>query len=257
MLKTISLEKFNIERPEKILYYLPISNTINLLNNIKGERLKSFLRKSEEILEKNNIQWKYEELTEEKFLEWLLYYKKKMEEHNHVILATKEWYQEETKKGFKIKALFFYRDKKMVGGGIMAFKNDLVSLAFKATDRISVSHVSYGNLGSIIDFLRLKLICEEGNTKIVVTRSRNAFGIFNAVDYLDLRLRFGYTIRPNPDAQVLKDVPVNDQGFALFYGLQNGEFSLFVLQPKGGNVEEFFDKSNFISSEILLKKIHY
>ena len=158
MTKTISLKQFNIERPERILYYLPISNATNLIKNIKGKRLKSFLSKSEEILKKNNIEWKYEELTEEKYLEWLPYYEKTMKEHNHIILATKEWYQEETKKGFNIKALFFYQDKKMVGSGIMAFKDDLVSLAFKATDRIIVSHVSYGSLGSIIDFLRLKLI---------------------------------------------------------------------------------------------------
>ena len=55
MTKIISLKQFNIERPEKILYYLSISNETDLLNNIKGKRLKSFLRKSEEILKKNNI----------------------------------------------------------------------------------------------------------------------------------------------------------------------------------------------------------
>jgi len=257
MQKTISLKQFNIERPERILYYLSISSAENLLKNIKGKRLQSFLSKSEEILKKNNIEWKYEELTEKKYLEWLSYYKKTMKEHNHIILATKEWYQEETKKGFKIKVLFFYRDKKMVGSGIMAFKDDLVSLAFKATDRITVSHVSYGSLGSIMDFLRLKLICGNGNIKTVVTRSRNAFGVFNAIDYLDLRLRFGYTICPNLDASMLSDVPVNDQDFVLFYGLQNGELSLYALQSRGENKEEFFNEKSFFSSEIPFKKIYY
>ena len=257
MTKIISLKQFNIERPERILYYLSISNEIDLLNNIRGKKLKSFLRKSDEILKKNNIEWKYEELTEEKFLEWLPYYKEKMEEHDHNILATEEWYKEQTQKGFNIKALFFYIDKKMVGGGIMAFKNDLVSLAFKATDRITISHVSYGSLGSVIDFLRLKLICKEGKYKTVVTRSRNAFGVFNTTDYLDLRLRFGYTIRPNPDASILSDVPVNDEGFVFFYGLQNGELSLYFLRPKDSDKEEFFDKKNFLSSEIPFKKIYY
>ena len=257
MVKIISLKQFHIERPEKILYYLSISNETDLFNNIKGKRLKSFLRKSEEILKKNNIEWKYEELTKKKFLEWLPYYEKTMKEHNHIILATEEWYQEQIKRGYNMKALFFYQKGKMVGSGIMAFKNDLVSLAFKATDRITVSHVSYGSLGSIIDFLRLKLICKESNSKTVITRSRNAFGVFNTVDYLDLRLRFGYTICPNPDASVLKDVPVNDKGFALFYGLQNGELSLYALQPKDANQEEFFNKKSFFSSGIPFKKIYY
>ncbi|KKR43292.1 MAG: hypothetical protein UU10_C0032G0002 [Parcubacteria group bacterium GW2011_GWF1_40_6] len=257
MTRIISLKQFNIERPEKILYHLSISNETDLFNNIKGKKLKSFLRKSNEVLEKNNIEWKYEELTEKKFLEWLPYYKGKMEEHDHNILATEEWYREEILKGFNIKALFFYQNGKMVGSGIMAFKDDMVSLAFKATDRITVSHVSYGSLGSIIDFLRLKLICKEGNIKNVITRSRNAFGVFNTTDYLDLRLRFGYTIRPNLDAPVLSDVPVNDEGFAFFYGLQNGELSLYALLSKDINEEEFFNKKNFFSSEIQFKKICY
>ena len=257
MTKIISLKQFNIERPERILYYLSISNETGLFNNIKGKKLKSFLRKSDEILKKNNIEWKYEELTEKKFLEWLPYYKEKMEEHNHNILADEEWYQEQTKKGFNIKALFFYQNKKMIGSGIMAFKDDSVSLAFKATDRIIISHVSYGSLGSIIDFLRLKLICKEGNFKTVVTRSRNAFGIFNTTDYLDLRLRFGYIIRPNPDAQILSDVPVNDEGFVLFYGLQNGELSLYFLQPKDASKKELFNEKTFLSSGIPFKKVYY
>lgn len=257
MTKIISLKQFNIERPEKILYDLPISNETDFFNNIKGKRLKSFLRKSEEILKKNNIEWKYEELTEEKFLEWLLYYKKTMEELNHTIWADEKWYQEETQKGYNIKALFFYQNGKMVGSGIMALKDDLVSLAFKATDRITISHVSYGSLGSVIDFLRLKLICQEGNCKKVVTRSRNAFGVINAPDYLDLRLRFGYSIRPNLSAPILSDVPVDDDGCVLFYGLQNGELSLYALQPKDVNKEEFFNKKGFFSSEIPFKKIYY
>lgn len=257
MTKIISLKQFNIERPERILYYLQISNEADLFNNIKGKRLKSFLLKSDEILKKNNIEWKYEELTEKKFLEWLPYYKETMEKLDHDVWADEKWYQEQTQKGFNIRALFFYQNEKMVGSGIMAFKDDLVSLAFKATDRIIISHVSYGSLGSIIDFLRLKLICREGKHKTIITRSRNAFGVINAPDYLDLRLRFGYTVRPNLDAPVLSDVPVDDDGCVLFYGLQNGELSLYFLQPKNTNKEEFFNKKSFFSSEIPFKKIYY
>ena len=139
----------------------------------------------------------------------------------------------------------------------MAFKDDLVSLAFKATDRITISHVSYGSLGSVIDFLRLKEICKEGKYKKVITRSRNAFGVINAPDYLDLRLRFDYTIRPNLSAPILSEVPVDDEGCVLFYGLQNGELSLYALQPKGIDKEEFFNKKGFFSSKIPFKKIYY
>jgi hypothetical protein len=149
------------------------------------------LRKSEEILKENNIVWKYEELTRQKFLEWLPYYKETMEKLDHDVWADEKWYQEETQKGYKIKALFFYQNKKIVGSGIMAFKDDLVSLAFKATDRITISHVSYGSLGSVIDFLRLKLICKEGNIKTIVTRSRNAFGV---IIIWTSQITFGYSL---------------------------------------------------------------
>jgi len=75
---------------------------------------------------------------------------------------------------------------------------------------------------------------------------------------LDFRLRFGYTIRPNLSAPILSDVPVNDDDFVLFYGLQNGELSLYALQSKeASNKEEFFNKKSFFSSEIPFKKIYY
>ena len=256
MKKIIPLTQFNIQRPEKILYHLSISTFKNFFDSLKGERLKSFLLRIDEILEKNNIVYEYVDLTEEKYLEWLPYYEAKMNEHGHELIATKEWYKEETRKGFSIKALFFYRDKKMVGSGIMAFKENKVFLAFRATDRITISHKSFGNLGCVTDFIRLRLICKEGNIKTVINRSRNIFGGDTTLGYLEFRLRFGYKPRPNLGADFSDTVPTNDKGFILFYGIHNTEFVLFLLQPKGQKNEEHF-KNIPILSEIPFKKIFY
>jgi hypothetical protein len=56
---------------------------------------------------------------------------------------------------------------------------------------------------------------------------------------------------------ILSDVPVNDEGFVLFYGSQNGELSLYALQPKDSNEKELFNEKTFLSSGIPFKKIYY
>lgn len=257
MTQTISLTQFNIQRPEKIIYDFPLSNSTDVINRIKSNGLKSFLLKADEVLEKNNIKWKYEDLTEQKFTEWLPYYKEKMEEHDYLIRATQERYQEEVEKGFCIKALFLYKNKKMVGSSIVGLKDNVASLLFKASDRITVSSRSDSSLGSLIEFLMLKLISGGRDISLVTTRSRNAFGFFNTIGYLDFRLRFGYTPRPHPEASLLDDVPVDENGSVLFYGLQNGEFSLFALQPKDEKNKKIFDRKSFYSSGIPFKEIHY
>ena len=254
-MKSISLAQFNVKRPEKILYDFPISDVTDLVNRIKSKSLKSFVRKTDEILEKNSIVWKYEDLTEQQFIDWLPYYQEKIEEHKYLIRATQERYQEEVKNGFRIKALFLYQKEKMIGSSIVALKDNVASLLFKASDRITISSMSDSSLGSAIEFLLLKLISEEDIFTLATTKSRNAFGVFNTVGYLDFRLRFGYIPRPNLDV-LLDDVPVNNEGIVLFYGLQNDEFALFGLQPKFQN-KESFSKKSFSSSVIPFKKIYY
>ena len=75
----ISLAQFNIQRPERVTYDFPLPSPADLVSHIKSKSLRSFLRNTDEVLAKNNIEWKYEYLTEQKFLEWLPYYKEKMD----------------------------------------------------------------------------------------------------------------------------------------------------------------------------------
>ncbi|MBI3305754.1 hypothetical protein HYZ82_01310 [Candidatus Nomurabacteria bacterium] len=205
---------------------------------------------------KNNIKYKYEDLTEEKFIEWLPYYKEKMEEHNYDVRAKEEWYQEQIKKGFIMKGIFFYQDKKLVGSGIFGFHKGSTHFAYKASNRIILSAKKGSSLGSIIEFLFLKKSAESGICKIATNRSRNAFGFFNTLGYLDLKLRFGYKIRPSTDV-LLDEVPVNETGRVLFYGLQDGKFVLFSLKSGLEKGKDWFDKSRFSSFGIPLKEIYY
>ncbi len=253
----ISLRQFNIQRPERINYDFPVSNPANLLDHIKSKSLRSFLLKTDEILVKNNIEWKYEDLTEEKFMEWLPYYKEKMEERNHEVRATKEWYQEQISKGVHLKGLFFYQGQRLVGSGIIGLHDNIVHFAYKASDQIELSSMSNSSIGAIIEFLALKLAAETGHYTTTMSRSRNAFGFFNTLGYLDYKLRFGYKPEPISDVQLLDEVPVNEKGSVLFYGVQNKEFILFSLQPESQKEKKTFDKSRFTSSGIPFKEIYY
>src|SRR3989344_4449631 len=95
----LSLKTFDVKRPERITWIFPISSRKDFLNNIKSKSLKLFLKNVEDILSINNIHWTYEDLTREKFLEWLPFYQAKMEEHGFDVRAKEEWYAEEQKKG--------------------------------------------------------------------------------------------------------------------------------------------------------------
>ena len=69
----VSLKKFNIQRPERLIYEFLLPSSTDLINHIKSKNLRSFLLTTDEVLRKNNIDWKYEDLTEQKFNEWLPY----------------------------------------------------------------------------------------------------------------------------------------------------------------------------------------
>lgn len=253
----IPLAQFNIQRPERVTYDFPLPNPSNLINHIKSKSLRSFLSNSDEVLAKNNIEWKYENLTKQKFLEWLPYYKEKMGEHNYVVRAKEEWYQEEIKKGHLLKGLFFYQKKRLVGSGIFVLHGNTANFAYKASDRISVSSMKSSSFGSIIEFMFLKLVAESGIYTTASNKSRNAFGVINTLGYLDYKLRFGYKIRPSPGMPFLNDVPINESGIVLFFGLQDDKFILFCLQPESHRGKELFDKSRFNTSEIPFKEIFY
>lgn len=253
MEKIISLKQFKIQRPEKILYDYPISDVPNLFNQIKSTSLRNHLKKIDSILEENNISWEYRNLTKQDYLDWLPYYKEKMDENNYIIRAEKVWYEEESKKGWKIKGVFLYKNNKIIGSSIIALKDNVASFAFKSSDRINFHKHS---IGSLMELLKLREVSKEGNISTVITRSPNAFGVFNTLGYLDLRLRFGYKPRLNLYADFSDTVPVNGKGFVLFYGVHKKELSLYFLQSKDQKNEEYI-KNIPVLSGIPFKNIYY
>lgn len=255
-LKTVSLREFNIKRPERLNYDFPLFAPDRVIDQIKSKSLRSFLADTDDMLKKNNITWKYEDLTKKKYNEWLPFYKEKMEEHNYDVRAKAGWYQEKIKQGFILKCIFFYKNEKMVGSGIFSLKNNKANFAYKASDRITIGSKTSSSLGSIIEFLFLKLAAQN-HCDIANSRSRNAFGFFNTLGYLDYKLRFGYTITPVLDALLLNDVPINEKGVSLFFGLQDDEFILFSLQPETMRGKELYDKKRFLASGLVLKEIYY
>ncbi len=253
----ISLTKFNIKRPEKLSYDFIFPHGVDAVNQIKSKSLKSFLLKTDEILRKNNIEYVCEDVTEEKFYEWLPYYTSKMEEHGYDVRAKREWYQEQINKGIHIKGLFFYQNQKLIGSLIFSLQNNVAVGAYKASDRVSIdSHKTSSSLGSIVEFLFLKVASENG-CELATGRSRNAFGFFNTLGYLEYKLRFGYNIRPSLNIPLLDSVPVNETGRVLFFGIQDEKFILFSLQPESEKGIEWFDKKRFVKSGIIVQELYY
>ncbi len=253
----IDLTQFNITRPEKINYDFPMSNPVHLIDYVKSKSLQTFFKKADEILLKNKITWEYKDLNEHEYIKWLQYYTEKMKELGHDVRATKEWYQEQHKKDVNLKGLFFYQNQKMVGSGIIGLKNNTIHLAYKASDRIKLSSISNSNLGYLIEFWALQLPLTEKPYTRLISMSRNAFGFYNTLGYLEYKFQFGFTPQITEESAMLDSVPVNESSFVLFYGIQNKELILFALIPELQKNVELFNKTPFISQAIPFREIYY
>lgn len=246
-MNTIDLTVHGIQRPEKIRWIFPNQDQ-EILPFIKSKSLRNFLKNSENILIANSIQSEFLELSEGQFNEWLVYYEKMMTQNNYEVLANKESYQQHISNGGKAIGAFFTKDAVMVGSGIIYLDSKKAVLAYKASDRITVSKDPNGSLGAIIDYLCIKKMKEQHIPIISAGRSRNAFGVINTLGYLDYKLRFGYLPTPAENSPFLRFVPVNEQGIVLFYGIKDEKMALYAIRPK--DFTQKFEQSRFSTPEL-------
>jgi hypothetical protein len=247
------LQTHAIVRPEKVEWWW--AGGTDLFGGLRSKSLKTFLRKADEILVEQHIRWEHKEITAEEFVTWLPYYQQKMGELGYDLFATPEWYQNKKTEGKKIEALFFYRDEKMIGSAIISRSADTAILHFKASDRIDLASNSNSSLGVVIDFIFQRKMLEEGVLKISSGTSRNAFGVINAYGYLDYKLRIGFDPSAAANAEMLTDVPVNENGEVVFYGVQNEKPAFFRLKPIGS--EAPFDATRLQALPIPFVEITY
>jgi hypothetical protein len=255
MPNTFDLQQFNISRPEKMRWRFNLVNN-EVLASIKSKSTRNFLKKIPEILEKNAIKYEFVSLELEQYLSWLSFYREKMQENKYEVLATEDWFTENQQKGHQLFGLFFYQDHKMVGGGIIKVSNQqLATLSFKASERMDLSSQTNSNFGSIIDYLFLQTMVEKGITTISGGQSRNAFGVINTLGYLDYKLRFGYLPQVPPKAELITTVPLNEEGWVLFYGLKNDQLSLFAITSN--EYQGTFEVARFSTPDLPFEHLRY
>ncbi|MEO8581609.1 MAG: hypothetical protein ABI425_03405 [Patescibacteria group bacterium] len=232
---SIDLVEHHIARPEKVRWIFPQSPDI--LANMKSKGLRSFLARIEDVFTEQHITWKHLPMTRESFSEWLVYYAQKMQEQDHDVIATLDWFDEKRAEKKDVSGFFFYKNDQPIGSAIQVMATDSVSLAFKASERIELSSRGNSNLGSAIEYIFLKEAIATG--KIVSSgTSRNAFGVINNFGYLDFKLRFGYQPEPNMKYDLLNSVPIDEQGVVAFFGLdQNQKGGFYVLHKPTADIK--------------------
>jgi len=63
----VSLKQFKIQRPKKVTYEFPLFGGGDLTDHVKSKNLRSFLLKTDEVLQKNEIELGYEDLSQYHF----------------------------------------------------------------------------------------------------------------------------------------------------------------------------------------------
>lgn len=240
---SIDLSPYQITRPEKIRWVFPKSP--DLLSNMKSKGLRSFLTRVEEIFTEQQITWTYKLVNREEFSDWLPYYQQKMQQQDHDVIASMDWFDEKIAEQKEISGFFFYKDDQLIGSAIQLTDSELISLAFKASDRIELSSRGNSNLGSAIEYIFLK---KATTTEKMISSgtSRNAFGVINPFGYLDFKLRFGYYPEANMKYELLDNAPLNENGLVAFFGLdQNQKGAFYLLHTDNADIK--------IAAEVLQK----
>ena len=189
-MKTIDLSPHNLTKPEKVKWKFNLKESV--LSSILSKSTRKVLKKTDEVLARNNISYEYKELSEQDFTDWLYFYEAIMQENNFRIIASLEKYHQYISDNKIVHGLFFYQDGDMVGSAVFLRDNNDFNLAFKASKKISLAGQQNTSLGIMIDYLFLEYAHQQGAENIYSGRSGNAFGVLNTYGYLEFKLKMGY-----------------------------------------------------------------
>lgn len=255
---TIDLQQYQVIRPDQVTWTSVVEGE-NFIESLRSKSLKKFLRNLDEVLSAHSITYELCVVSAEQFSEWLSFYEAEMENRSYRVIANQEWYEKRTSQGKIIEGLFLSQNGELVGAGIISRnEKEKASLAFKASKKISISSVSNGNLGSVIDYLFITQMHQLGVQEISGGISRNAFGVLNTLGYLEYKTKF-YTPSAAQTAKETQEVPLTPEGDVLFYGYTKqvpSEITLFYVKPRG------FERPNlnsqmFVSKHVPFQVIEY
>lgn len=197
----------------------------DILSSLRSKSLRKFLPKAEELLAEQGISWEVKALSEAEYLDWLPYYEKNMTLLQHDILAKPEWYSNKIAEGKQVLGVFFKKNNEFVGSGVMVQTGqEHISLAYKASDFISLSSQSNSSLGSVIDYFYLRHASEAGISSITGGHSYNAFGVETTLGYLEFKTNFYTPVLEETEPAVAEmPVPESFEKPVMFYGEKDSE----------------------------------
>lgn len=225
--KTIDITQFELIRPLKMRWLLPTDAT-SIVETTKSKSLRKFLAKADDFCQKNSLTHTIKELSKSEFLEWLPFYEARMREQGYKLFANESWYQNKIDQGCRIYGLFFYKEHELVGSSVFTQLEEMMTINFKASQRLDIFR-GRQSLGALIDHYFVVFAKEQGMSIISAGIARNTAGVDNTISYLKYKLRLGYYPVPAENISMLETVPVNTDGWVLFYGLKKEKLGLYLL----------------------------
>jgi len=254
----LSLIPYNLLRPEQLEWIFPkVKSEEEIFLNIKSKSLRTFLRKTDEILAKNKMTWEYKPLPYQNFLNWLPFYRAKMEENNFSVFANERWYEKMCRLDLSIHAIQVFQERTLVGTCVLSLdkRSSKATAHFKASERLKISQLPNASLGALVDFLFLRTMQRAGILQLSSGRARNAAGVFNTFGYIEYKLRFGFFPTLAPVYDLSEHVPTNESGTVLFFGLKNQVLLMVGVKKKENDFQ--FEAQKFATANLPFLLLEY
>lgn len=222
----------NLVRSKKLLWVFPKSETQDWQSSIPSSSSRKIARNLDDIVEKSQLKFVWEELTEQKFTTWRAYYEKIMREQQHDVLAPEDWYSKYAVDERKLFLLSCYKSEQneLVGGAIVSETNEKMwTLHYKASERLETLGRGNSSLGLLFELEYMRKAMESNPELVTSGHSRNAFGYYNTIGYLLFKLRMGYRPTIPADAILEEDFPFREGEPTVWYALDQGSKQEYFL----------------------------
>lgn len=230
-------------RPEKILWVFPTISD-NWIEAVPSKSARKLIRKYPDVLKQNNLEFVWKRATEADYLDWLEFYRQKMLEQDHEVLAQPGWYKQklqENKEVYYLECRDLNTLERKGGSIIVKTEEGKWTSAYKATERLDLGSEHNVSLGLLFDIEYMTYAQSQHPAEVTAGSSRNAFGYTNTIGYLLSKLRKGFLPTIHKD-NLVTTFPRHEGKPAIWYvrhALTQEEFFLLSGEESAFN-EEFF-----------------
>ncbi len=235
-MRIISLERWNVFRPEKICWQSILQPGQDVLSSFPSKSTRKFLQKSDEIKHSLGVTSEISQANREDFESFFQFYTKTMIDQNHSVLLSVEWYGQKLLEQKKVYILQYFLGRERIGAGLMVESQQRVSFAYKAHIHMEFPGSGNMSIGSLMEYDFLRFGQElRGSRSLSSGSARNAFGALNTYGYLASKLRFGYAVEAVPSEKEVCEASVSDAGDGCFFGHgpETSVLSLYALGWQG------------------------